>query len=47
MGADTGKIGLLRKSMYGTRDAASKRERVWQTLNPKVALRPSGVLFVE
>ena len=29
-GKDVGKIGLLKKSMYGTRDAASKRERDWQ-----------------
>ena len=27
MGADGGKIGLLQKSMYGTRDAASNWER--------------------
>ena len=27
IGADAGKIGLLKKSMYGTRDAASNWER--------------------
>ena len=30
MGADAGKIGLMTKSMYGTRDAASNWERDWQ-----------------
>ena len=30
MGADGGKVGLMKKSMYGTRDAASKWERDWQ-----------------
>ena len=30
VGADAGKIGLMRKSMYGTRDAASNWERDWQ-----------------
>ena len=30
IGADAGKIGLLKKSMYGTRDAASNWERDWQ-----------------
>ena len=29
-GRDKGKIGLLKKSMYGTRDAASNSERGWQ-----------------
>ena len=29
MGADAGKIGLLRKSVYGTRDAARSWERDW------------------
>ena len=29
-GKDKGKIGLLKKSMYGTRDAASNWERHWQ-----------------
>ena len=29
-GEDVGKIGLLKKSMYGTRDAASNWERNWQ-----------------
>ena len=29
-GKDKGKIGLLKKSMYGTRDAASNWERYWQ-----------------
>ena len=29
-GKDVRKIGLLKKSMYGTRDAASKWERDWQ-----------------
>ena len=29
-GKDKGKIGLLKKSMYGTRDAASDWERDWQ-----------------
>ena len=29
-GKDQGKIGLLTKRMYGTRDAASNRERDWQ-----------------
>ena len=28
--ADAGEIGLLKRSMYGTRDAASKCERDWQ-----------------
>ena len=28
-GKDKGKIGLLKKSMYGTRDAASNWERDW------------------
>ena len=30
MGAGAGEIGLLNKSMYGTRDAASNWERCWQ-----------------
>ena len=30
MGSDAGKIGLMKKSMNGTRDAASKWERDWQ-----------------
>ena len=30
MGTDAGKVGLMKKSMYGTRDAASKWERDWQ-----------------
>ena len=30
MGTDAGKIGLMKKSMYGTRDAASNWERDWQ-----------------
>ena len=30
MGTDARKVGLLKKSMYGTRDAASNRERDWQ-----------------
>ena len=30
MGADAGKICLLKKSMCGTRDAASNWERDWQ-----------------
>ena len=30
MGANAGKIGLLKRSMYGTRDAASNWERCWQ-----------------
>ena len=30
MGADAGKIGLMKKSMYGTEDAASNWERDWQ-----------------
>ena len=30
MGTDAGEIGLLKKSMYGTRDAASNWERDWQ-----------------
>ena len=30
MGTDAGKIGLMKKSMYGTRDAASNWEREWQ-----------------
>ena len=30
MGTDKGKVGLMKKSMYGTRDAASNRERDWQ-----------------
>ena len=29
-GKDVGKFGLLKKSMYGTRDAASNCERDWQ-----------------
>ena len=29
MGADAEKIGLLKKSMCGTRDAASNLERAW------------------
>ena len=32
MGADVGKIGLLKKSMYGTRDTASNWECDWQEL---------------
>ena len=30
MGTDAGKIGLMKKTMYGTRDAASNWERDWQ-----------------
>ena len=30
MGTDEGKVGLMKKSMYGTRDAASNWERDWQ-----------------
>ena len=30
MGADVGKVGLMKKSMYGTRDAASNWKRDWQ-----------------
>ena len=30
MGDDIGKVGLMKKSMYGTRDAASNWERDWQ-----------------
>ena len=30
MGDDAGKVGLMKKSMYGTRDAASNWERDWQ-----------------
>ena len=30
MGTDAGKVGLLKKSMYRTRDAASNWERDWQ-----------------
>ena len=30
MGTDAGKIGLMKKSMYGTMDAASNWERDWQ-----------------
>ena len=30
MGTDAGKVGLMKKSVYGTRDAASKGERDWQ-----------------
>ena len=30
MGTDAGKFGLMKKSMYGTRDAASNWERDWQ-----------------
>ena len=30
MGTDGGKVGLMNKSMYGTRDAASNWERDWQ-----------------
>ena len=30
MGTDAGKVGLMEKSMYGTRDAASNWERDWQ-----------------
>ena len=30
LGTDAWKIGLLKKSMYGTRDAASNGERDWQ-----------------
>ena len=30
MSTDAGKIGLMKKSMYGTRDAASNWERDWQ-----------------
>ena len=29
-GTDVGKVGLMKKSMYGTRDAASNSERDWQ-----------------
>ena len=34
MGADAGKVGLMKKSMYGTRDAASNWERDWQESRP-------------
>ena len=30
MGVDAGKVGLMKKSMYGTMDAASNWERDWQ-----------------
>ena len=30
LGTDAGKIGLMKKRMYGTRDAASNWERDWQ-----------------
>ena len=30
MGTDVGKVGLMKKSMYGRRDAASNWERDWQ-----------------
>ena len=30
MGTDAGKVGLMKKSMYGTRDAASNWECDWQ-----------------
>ena len=30
MGTDAAKVGLMKKSMYGTRDAASNWERDWQ-----------------
>ena len=30
MGTDAGKVGLMKNSMYGTRDAASNWERDWQ-----------------
>ena len=30
MGANARKVGLMKKSMYGTRDAASNWERDWQ-----------------
>ena len=30
MGTDAGKVGLMKKSRYGTRDAASNWERDWQ-----------------
>ena len=30
MGIDAGKVGLMKKSMYGTRDAACNWERDWQ-----------------
>ena len=30
MGADAGKVGLMKKNMYGTRDAASNWKRDWQ-----------------
>ena len=30
MGTNAGKVGLMKKSMYGTRDAASNWERDWQ-----------------
>ena len=30
IGTDAGKVGLMKKSMYGTRDAASNWERDWQ-----------------
>ena len=30
MGTDAGKVGVMKKSMYGTRDAASNWERDWQ-----------------
>ena len=30
MGTDTGKFGLMKKNMCGTRDAASNWERDWQ-----------------
>ena len=30
MGPDAGKVGWMKKSMYGTRDAASNGERDWR-----------------
>ena len=36
-GKDVGKIGLLRKSMYSTRDEVSNWERDWQGIS-KVGL---------
>ena len=30
MGTDARKVGLMKKSTYGTRDAASNWERDWQ-----------------
>ena len=38
MATDAGEIGLLKKSMYGTRDAASNWERDWQHHVKKLGL---------